>query len=119
MQRRSFFGAFTALVGGLTLTRVRRPPTSIVVVDPAAPYYGPGGKYRFGFTGFKPAEESWGVAASRDYAKGETMTIRMGGAPESFHYHPMEGRFYKPGDRFEIIGPAGRGTARMHKVLER
>ncbi len=91
MERRSFFGV---MFGGL-LARLRGPLPIWGGRDPTRRVVLPSGRvpahaYRFGFTGFKPAQ--------------------------AFHYHKMEGGSYKPGDTFEIVGPGGPGTGPLRKV---
>jgi hypothetical protein len=59
------------LFGGLLASRLPRRSTTW-----GARYWSKAPRYRFGFTGFKPAE--------------------------AFRYHPIPGGLYKPGDTFVI-----------------
>lgn len=78
MQRRSFFGVLAGLLLSTRLPR-RRGKSKGGVCPREAPR---DPEYRFGFTGFKPAQQS--------------------GKPPQFVSYPLNGGSYKPGDTFSI-----------------
>lgn len=92
MQRRSFF---SVLFGGLAAVLPHRPRHARYVHD--AWFKGSDPRYRFGFSGFKPAD----VHGTLEGQNGSTADTYQG-QPRAYVSYPMEGGFYKPGDTFAI-----------------
>ncbi len=98
MHRRSFFGV---LFSGLLARWLPQPRGASSVHD--AWFKGDDPRSRFGFTGFKPA------------------SAFKPPSPPVYHYYPLEGGLYKPGDTFSVgrrrLVSTGHHTVEVREIL--